>query len=93
MHELVSRLVSLRREEMPSLALAFSWFSCILLGYYAIRPVRETVATGITPDALQQLSLAAFVVMLVAAPIYSGLVATFRRHTLVRIIYRFLRFA
>lgn len=68
---------------------ACAWFFCVLGGYYVLRPVREEMATQVSKEELQQLILAVFVLMLLASPLYSWLVARFSRRLLVRLIYRF----
>lgn len=71
------------------MAWATAWFFLILLGYFIIRPVRETMGTiGGTRD-LQALFLASFGAMLLAVPVYSALVARLPRRWLVRVVFHF----
>ena len=71
------------------MAWATAWFFLVLLGYFIVRPVRETMGTvGGTSD-LQALFLASFGVMLVAVPFYSALVARLPRRWLVRVVFHF----
>ena len=76
-------------EERLAVAWATAWFFLILLGYFLIRPVRETMGTIGGTRHLQGLFLASFVAMLVAVPCYSALVARLPRRWLVRVVYHF----
>lgn len=68
---------------------AFAWFFCILLAYFVIRPVRETMGIQGGTRHLPWLFLGTFTTMLVAVPIYSFVVARCSRKRLVPIVYRF----
>ena len=83
------RVVDVRPGEFSTAAVAFAWFFCVLLAYYCIRPVRETMATVIGSQWMDRLFLAVFLVMLAAVPLYGYVVSKFRRRWLVPIIYRF----
>lgn len=61
----------------------------ILLGYFMIRPVRETTSSIVGTDELQRLFLASFITMLLIVPAYSALVARLPRRWLVRTVYHF----
>ncbi len=76
-------------EERRAMIWATAWFFLILLGYFIIRPVRETMGTIGGTRELQGLFLASFVAMLVAVPFYSALVARLPRRWLVRVVYHF----
>ncbi len=75
--------------ERHGVALAFTWLFFILLGYFIVRPVRETMGTIVGTKQLQGLFLASFLVMIAAVPIYSALVAWLPRRWLVRVVYHF----
>ncbi|WP_417732278.1 NTP/NDP exchange transporter [Rosistilla oblonga] len=70
-------------------AWAFAWFFCILLAYFVIRPVRETMGIQGGTKQLPWLFLGTFTTMLIAVPIYSFVVARCQRKRLVPIVYRF----
>lgn len=70
-------------------ALAASWFFCILLSYFVIRPIRETMGAQGGTKELPHLFLVTFLVMLAAVPAYSALVARLPRRWLVRVVYHF----
>jgi len=75
--------------ERMAVALAFAWLFFLLLGYFIVRPLRETMSTIVGTESLQNLFLASFGVMLCAVPVYSGIVAILPRRWLVRIVFHF----
>ena len=75
--------------ELTAVVFAFLWLLCILLGYFILRPVRETMGTLVGTSELQQLFLASFLVMIVAVPLYAALVARLPRRWLVRSVFHF----
>ncbi|MEM8944831.1 MAG: MFS transporter [Planctomycetota bacterium] len=83
------RIVDIRREELPALGWAASWFFCVLAAYYTIRPVRETFASALGSDEKARLFAITLVVMLLATPIYGWLVSRVGRRYLVPTIYGF----
>lgn len=68
---------------------ATAWFFLILLGYYIVRPVRETMGTVGGTVQLSYLFFFTLLAMLVAVPVYSALVARLPRRWLVRVVYHF----
>ncbi len=76
-------------EEKNGVFLAFAWLFFLLLAYFIVRPVRETMGSIVGTRELQVLFLASFVVMLFAVPAYAALVAHLPRRWLVRAVYHF----
>src|SRR5919106_4438968 len=74
-----STLTSVERRELPLVVTAFFLFSCVLGGYFAVRPVRETVGTILGRDRVANLWLATWIVSLAIVPLYGGVVAKIRR--------------
>jgi ATP:ADP antiporter, AAA family len=68
---------------------ATSWFFCILLSYSVVRPVREAMGAIGGVKQLKGLMLVTFLVMLVAVPAYSALVARLPRRWVVRTVFHF----
>jgi ATP:ADP antiporter, AAA family len=68
---------------------ATSWFFCILLSYSVVRPIRETMGAIGGVKQLKGLMLVTFLVMLVAVPAYSALVARLPRRWVVRVVFHF----
>jgi len=66
---------------------------CVLGGYFAVRPVRETIGTVLGREATQNLWVftAAFAILIV--PLYGWLVAHVRRAVLMPAIYGFMSVA
>lgn len=76
-------------EERPAVAWAFLYFFAILCGYYILRPLRDEMGIVGGVKNLPWLFTATFVVMLLAVPFYSAVVARFPRRTIIPVVYRF----
>src|SRR6266478_3326938 len=87
---ILSTLTSVERREMPSVIVAFLLFFFVLGGYFAVRPVRETVGTILGRDRVAHLYLWTWVGSLVIIPIYGWLVARLRRSVFLPLIYGFV---
>lgn len=88
-----SALTSVRRRELPVVLVAFFLFFCVLGGYFAVRPVRETVGTILGRDRVANLWVATWIVSLVIVPIYGLIVARVRRSVFLPLIYGFVGIA
>ncbi|WP_372721980.1 NTP/NDP exchange transporter [Novipirellula sp.] len=75
--------------EIKCVGWAFAWFFFILLSYFTIRPIRETMGIEGGTEKLPHLFLITFLAMLLALPVYSGVVARLPRRWLVRVVYHF----
>lgn len=64
---------------MPAVVASFLLFFCIMAGYFAVRPVRDTVGTLIGADRLADLWIGTAAASLLVIPVYGWLVARFRR--------------
>jgi AAA family ATP:ADP antiporter len=84
---LLARVVRIEPGEGASVAAAFLLFFFVLGSYFAVRPVRETVATVLGTQRVADLWLytAAFAILIV--PAYGWLVARIRRSVLLPSIY------
>jgi AAA family ATP:ADP antiporter len=76
---ILSRLAAIERHETPAVVAAFCLFFCILGGYFAVRPVRDTVGTIIGRDRVADLWLATWAFSLAIVPLYGAAVSKFRR--------------
>jgi len=65
-------------------------YFCVLGGYFAVRPVRETVGTILGPDRTADLFVATWIASLAIVPIYGLLCAKFRRSAFLPWIYGFV---
>lgn len=77
------------RHEWPAVALAFTWFFCLLGAYYVIRPVREQLAAAVGSTALPVFYAATLAATLILTPIFGALVARLRRAVFVPVVYLF----
>jgi AAA family ATP:ADP antiporter len=66
---------------------------CVLGGYFAVRPIRETIGTVLGREATQNLWFFTALASLVIVPLYGWLVARVRRSVLVPTIYGFMSLA
>ena len=82
-----STLTSVERSELPSVVVAFFLFFCVLGGYFAVRPVRETVGTILGRDRVANLYVATWIASLAIVPIYGAIVAKVRRSIFLPLIY------
>jgi AAA family ATP:ADP antiporter len=88
-----STLTSVERSELPSVVVAFFLFFCVLGGYFAVRPVRETVGTILGRDRVANLYVATWIASLAIVPIYGAIVAKVRRSVFLPLIYGFVAVA
>lgn len=82
-------MVDVRAGEVGGLLRAFVYFLTLLYGYYLLRPLREEMGIRGGVTKLHWLFTATFVVMLLAVPVYSALVARVPRRRAVPWVYRF----
>src|SRR5512133_2703956 len=82
-----STLTSVERRELPSVVTALFLFFGVRGGYFAVRPVRETVGTILGRDRVANLWLATWIVSLAIVPIYGAIVAKVRRSVFLPLIY------
>ena len=79
-----------RPNERTAVLLAFGWFFCLMSCYFILRPIRESLGSGLGSDQIQYLFLYTFGGMLLIAPVYSAVVARTSRIELVVAVYGFL---
>jgi AAA family ATP:ADP antiporter len=63
---------------------------CVLGGYFAVRPVRETIGTVLGREATQNLWIYTALLAILIVPFYGWLVARVRRAVLLPSIYTFM---
>jgi AAA family ATP:ADP antiporter len=83
----LTRVAPIERREVPAVVAAFCLFFCVLGGYFAVRPVRETVGTLIGRDRVADLWTVTLIASLILVPLYGALVARFRRSKFLPWIY------
>ena len=76
---ILSSLAAIERHEIPAVVSSFCLFFCVMSGYFAIRPVRDTFGSFMGRENLADLWIFTWLASLAIVPIYGGLVARFRR--------------
>ncbi len=71
----------------------FMLLFCVLGGYFAVRPVRETIGTILGREATQNLWIFTALFALLIVPFYGWLVGHIRRSILLPVIYGFMSVA
>ena len=72
-------MAAVERREFPAVVAAFALFFCVMSGYFAIRPVRDTFGSFMAREDLADLWIYTWLATLAVIPIYGVLVARFRR--------------
>lgn len=83
------RLLNLKRDELVPCLWAAAYFFCLLCAYYILRPLREEMGIHGGIENLVWLFWATMAVMLLATPVFGGLVARLPRRSFIPITYRF----
>lgn len=76
---LLSRLAPIHPSEIAAVVAAFFLFFFMWSGYFAVRPVRETIGTIIGRDKLADIWIITSIVSVLIIPVYGAVVARFRR--------------
>lgn len=76
---LLRRLAPIEPQEAPAVVAAFCLFFCVMGGYFAVRPVRETVGTLLGRERVADLFVVTWIASLAIVPLYGVIVARFRR--------------
>ena len=84
---LLSKLAPIQAHESRAVSLAFGLFFCVFGGYAMVRPVRETIATGLGKDRVADLFLVTWIASLAIIPIYGYCVGKFRRSIFLPWLY------
>ncbi|MEO8018045.1 MAG: MFS transporter [Pseudomonadota bacterium] len=84
---LLARLVRIEPDEKRAVITAFLLLFCVLGGYFAVRPVRETVGTILGEAVTSDTWIWTAVFAVVIVPVYGWLVAHVSRATLMPSIY------
>jgi AAA family ATP:ADP antiporter len=85
----LKQVVALRPGEGRALAWSFTYFFCLLAGYYVLRPLRDEMGIAGGVRNLQWLFTATFVAMLAAVPAFGAVVARLPRRRFVPLVYHF----
>ena len=86
---LLTRLFGIRPEEIAAVALSFTYFFCLLSGYYILRPIRETMATISGSHTIPYLFTGTFFAMMFATTVFGWIASRFPRKTFLPWVYFF----
>jgi AAA family ATP:ADP antiporter len=86
---MIKRFVDVRQEERDAVLWSFFYFFTLMCGYFILKPVRDEMGTAGGVKDLKKLWTATFMVMMVAVPVYSALVARWPRKRVIPFVYRF----
>src|SRR5688500_15340516 len=75
----LSRLAPIQPAEAAAVVAAFFLFFFMWSGYFAVRPVRETIGTIIGRDKLADIWIITSIASVLIIPLYGAVVARFRR--------------
>src|SRR5215470_13014736 len=84
---LLTFIAPIEPREVPAVVAAFCLFFCVFAGYFAVRPVRETMGTILGKGRVADLFVVTWIASLAIIPIYGVLVAKFRRSLFLPWIY------
>jgi AAA family ATP:ADP antiporter len=90
LERILQRSAKVEPGETGAVVTAFLLYFCVMSGYFAVRPVRETVGTILGPERTADLFVATWVVSLAIVPIYGALCSRFRRSVFLPWIYGFV---
>ena len=90
MTDTVSRILNIKKEELPLALLSVAYFFCVLCGYYFLRPVREAMGVSRGMDELRWLFVGTSLVSLVLVLAFGGVVARTNRRKFIPIAYLFV---
>ncbi len=86
---MLKRFVEVREEERGAVLWSFLYFFTLMCGYFILKPVRDAMGTAGGVKDLKKLWTVTFMVMMVAVPVYSALVARWPRKRVIPFVYRF----
>ena len=85
----LERLVNVESHELRALLWAFTYFFCLLCGYYIIRPIRDEMGIAGGVENLQWLFTGTFLVMIAIVPVFGWITSRFPRRQFLPYVYYF----
>jgi len=82
-------IFDVKRNEVAAVFWSFTYFFCLLCGYYILRPVREEMGVQGGVENLQWLYTGTFVTILAAVPLFGAASARWPRARLIPAVYLF----
>lgn len=83
----LARVATVQPHETPAVFASFLLFFFMWAGYFAVRPVRETMGTLIGREQLADLWIATAIASVLVVPFYGAVVARFRRSAFLPWVY------
>ena len=90
MTDTVSRILNIKKAELPLALLSVAYFFCVLCGYFFLRPVREAMGVARGMDELRWLFVGTALVSLAFVLAFGGVVARTNRRRFIPIAYLFV---
>ncbi len=90
MGDTVSRILNIKKAELPLALLSVAYFFCVLCGYYFLRPVREAMGVSGGMSGLRRLFVGTSFVSLALVLAFGGVVARTNRRRFIPIAYLFV---
>ncbi len=90
MTDTVSRILNIKKAELPIALLSVAYFFCVLCGYYFLRPVRDAMGVSRGMGELRWLFVGTSLVSLVLVLAFGGVVARTNRRRFIPIAYLFV---
>ena len=90
MTDSISRVLNIKKEELPLVILSAGFFFCVLCGYYFLRPVRDAMGVSRGMGELRLLFVATSLTSLVLVLAFGGIVARLNRRQFIPIAYIFV---
>ena len=84
---MLSRVATIEPRELAAVVAAFLLFFFMWAGYFAVRPVRETIGTIIGRDQTADLWIITSIASILIIPLYGSVVAKFRRSVFLPSMY------
>lgn len=86
----LNRVANVEPRETPAVVSAFLLFFCVLGGYFAVRPIRETMGTFLGEERLAYLFTLTWIGAIVIVPLYGFICARVRRSVFLPWLYGFV---
>lgn len=90
MADAVSRILNIRKAELPLALLSALFFFLILCGYFFLRPLRDAMGVSQGMGELRSLFVVTSIISLVVVLIFGGVVARTNRRKFIPIAYLFI---
>lgn len=90
MTDSISRVLNIKKEELPLVILSAAFFFCVLCGYYFLRPVRDAMGVSRGMGELRLLFVVTSLTSLILVLAFGGIVARLNRRQFIPISYIFV---